>query len=169
MGIEDPVLNALVSQIIELYREKSEILLYSTDKNPSIISINTQIRSTQNAILGNIGNIIENSNEMLVDIDDRINAITEKASYLPVTQRELISFQRKFDLANNIYTYLLEKRSEAQITKASNMPDNEIIDVARDDLSDQVFPKKSLNYLIAIILGIVFPVVYILGKYYLKY
>lgn len=169
MGIEDPVLNALVGQLIELYSKKSEILLYSTEKNPSVISINTQIRSTQNAILGNIGNIIENSDEMLVDIDNRINEVTQRASFLPVTQRELISFQRQFDLANNIYTYLLEKRSEAQITKASNMPDNEVIDAARDDLNKgPVFPKKMLNLMIALILGLVFPVVYILGKDYLN-
>ncbi|MBT4466765.1 MAG: hypothetical protein HOC97_00380, partial [Lentimicrobiaceae bacterium] len=128
MGIDDPVLNALVGQLIELYSKKSELLLTGTDRNPSVISINTQIRSTQNAILGNIGNIIENSNEVLADIDNRIDKITRKASNLPVTQRELINFQRQFDIANNIYTYLLEKRSEAQITKASNLPDNEIID-----------------------------------------
>jgi len=34
MGIEDPVLNALVSQLISLYSKKSEILLYSTEKKP---------------------------------------------------------------------------------------------------------------------------------------
>ncbi|MBT3174531.1 MAG: polysaccharide biosynthesis tyrosine autokinase, partial [Lentimicrobiaceae bacterium] len=166
MGIDDPVLNALVGQLIELYSKKSELLLTGTDRNPSVISINTQIRSTQNAILGNIGNIIENSNEVLADIDNRIDKITRKASNLPVTQRELINFQRQFDIANNIYTYLLEKRSEAQITKASNLPDNEIIDVAREELSSQVFPKKSLNYVIALILGLVIPVVYVLGKDY---
>jgi len=103
---------------------------------------------------------------MLVDIDDRINDVTKRASFLPVTQRQLIGFQRQFDLANNIYTYLLEKRSEAQITMASNMPDNEVIDIARDDLSNEVFPKKSLNLMIALILGLVFPVIYILGKDY---
>jgi len=51
---------------------------------------------------------------VLADIDNRIDEITRKASNLPVTQRELINFQRQFDIANNIYTYLLEKRSEAQ-------------------------------------------------------
>ncbi|MBT5162469.1 MAG: hypothetical protein HOL96_01330, partial [Lentimicrobiaceae bacterium] len=166
MGIDDPVLNALVGQLIELYSKKSELLLTGTDRNPSVISINTQIRSTQNAILGNIGNIIENSNEVLADIDNRIDKITRKASNLPVTQRELINFQRQFDIANNIYTYLLEKRSEAQITKASNLPDNEIIDIAREELSEDVFPKKSLNYVIALLLGLVIPVVYVLGKDY---
>ena len=38
---------------------------------------------------------------------------------------------------------------EVQITKASNVPDNEIIDYALPEINSQVFPKKSLNYLIA--------------------
>ncbi|MFA5418675.1 MAG: GNVR domain-containing protein, partial [Bacteroidales bacterium] len=166
MGIEDPVLNTLVGELIALYNKKTEQLLTSTEINPSIISMNTQIKSTQNAILGNINNIIENSDQALSEIDKRIDKITEKASYLPITQRKLIGLQREFQLADNIYTYLLEKRSEAQITKASNLPDNEVIDVARTELSEQVFPKKSLNYMIALILGLVFPVVYVLGKDY---
>ena len=67
-----------------------------------------------------------------------------------------------------MYNYLQQKRSEAQITKASNEPDNEIIDIARDSGGSPVFPKKSLNYMIALILGLVLPVVYILGKDYLN-
>jgi len=41
MGIDDPVLNALVGQLIELYSKKSELLLTGTDRNPSVISIYT--------------------------------------------------------------------------------------------------------------------------------
>jgi len=88
---------------------------------------------------------------------------------MPVTQQQLFNYERKFKLADNIYTFLLEKRSDAQITKASNMPDNEIIDEARVDISNgPVFPKKSLNYLIALIMGFAFPIVYVLGKDYLN-
>ncbi|HFB62058.1 MAG TPA: hypothetical protein ENJ69_03645, partial [Bacteroidetes bacterium] len=46
MGIEDPALNALVAQLIELFNKKAEALLYSTQKSPTIITINSQIQST---------------------------------------------------------------------------------------------------------------------------
>ena len=116
----------------------------------------------------NVSNIIVNSNEAIQDIDKRINDIADKAKFMPVTQRELINYKRKFDLSNNIYTYLLQKRSEAQITMASNMPDNEVIDVARTEFDNQVFPKKGLNYLIALILGMIFPIIYVLAKDYIN-
>jgi len=168
MGIEDPILNQLVGQLINLYNEKSMQLLASTERSPAVISLNSQISSTKNAILENINNIIKNSNQALQEINKHINKLSGKASNLPVTERELFNYKRKFDLSNNVYTFLLEKRSEAQITKASNMPDNEIIDIAREELNKQTFPKKGLNYLIALILGLVFPIIYVLGRDYMN-
>ena len=48
------------------------------------------------------------------------------------------------------------------------LPDNEVIDEAEIDKLQPVFPKKTLNYTIALLLGLVFPVVYVLGKDYLN-
>ena len=169
MGIEDPALNALVAQLIELFNKKAGVLLYSTEKSPSVITINSQILSTKRAIVENVTNIIKNSNEAIADINRQIRKISLRLNELPITQRQLFNFERKFKLADNIYTFLLEKRSDAQITKASNMPDNQIIDKARTDFSNvPVFPKKSMNYLIALILGIAFPLAYVFGKDYMN-
>jgi uncharacterized protein involved in exopolysaccharide biosynthesis len=54
--------------------------------------------------------------------------VNAQASTLPVTERQLLGIQRKFRLNDELYNFLLEKRTVAQIQKASNMPDNEIID-----------------------------------------
>ena len=53
-------------------------------------------------------------------------------------------------------SYILEKRSGAQIQKASNVPDNEIIDTAKADLLP-VKPNKQLIFALAIMAGICFP------------
>ena len=42
----------------------------------------------------------------------------------------MVNMQRKFNLSDAIYTFLLQKRSEAAITKASNFPDYEILEPA---------------------------------------
>lgn len=166
MGIEDPVLNQLVAELIKLYNTKAEQLLYSTNKSPTVIAINNHIRTTQKAILENISNIINNSDQAINDLSNRIDEYSNKASYLPGTQRQLYSYERTFETIDNIYTFLLQRRTEAQITKASNMPDNEVLDIARVELSSKVFPKTTLNYLIALVLGLAFPTLYVLGKEY---
>ncbi|MCK4637935.1 MAG: hypothetical protein KAT33_00805, partial [Bacteroidales bacterium] len=166
VGIDSPLLTELISGLTELYNTRIELLYTSTEKNPSVLSLERQIQSIKKAILENISNIINSSTLAIDEIDIRISKLSDKINYLPKTQRDLISIQRAFDLNDAIYTYLLERRSEAQITKASNVTDNEIIDKARTSGHEPVYPKNSLNYTIAIILGLVLPAIYILGKDY---
>ncbi len=123
---------------------KAQQLLYSTEKSPTVIAINNQIRNTQRAILENMNNIIVNSDQAIREINVRIEEYSDKARFLPVTQREMLNYQRSFDLSNNIYTYLLNKRTEAQITKASNVPDNEILDYAMPQIKLTGISQKSL-------------------------
>ena len=166
MGIDDPLLTQLTSELSGYYAEREEMLYYSKPGNPMVEAIERKIELTESTLLENINNIIKTSNITVRDINRRIEVLEEKINQLPATQRELLGIERKFRLSDNMYNYLQQKRSEAQITKASNEPDNEIIDIARGLGGSPVFPKKSLNYMIALILGLVLPVVYILGKDY---
>lgn len=74
----------------------------------------------------------------------------------------MVSMQRKFDLNDEIYTFLLQKRSEAQISLASTRPDYEIIEPARTITSRIVAPKKAVNYLMALFLGLFIPTLYLM-------
>jgi capsular exopolysaccharide synthesis family protein len=65
--------------------------------------------------------------------------------------------QRNYDLNNSIYNYLLEKQAEAKITKASNLPDNIIIEPAHMVGLSPVSPNKMLIYIMALFLGFAFP------------
>jgi len=168
MGVEDLLLNELTMQMTKLYTEKTEMTQFSREKSPSIKSLDIQINSTKSAIFENIKNAIKTNNIALKDIDGRIGVILSRINQLPETQRVLIGIERKFKLTDAIYTYLLQKRSEAQITQAANLPDNEVLDNARTEKDTPVYPKKSLNYLIALIIGLIIPVVFVLGKDYLN-
>ena len=55
-----------------------------------------------------------------------------------------------------MYTFLLQKRAEAQIQKASNTPDNELIDRPMYD-DKPIAPNNKLIWLLAIVLGIIIP------------
>jgi tyrosine-protein kinase Etk/Wzc len=136
-------------------------MLSSTDKHPLVISIDSQIITTKRTLLENINNIIRNSDMALGNINKRIVELEKQLNTLPLTQRLLLGYQRKFQLNDAIYTFLMQKRAEAQITKASNLPDNEVIDYALPAIGGQVFPKKSLNYTIALLLGLLIPVGYV--------
>jgi capsular exopolysaccharide synthesis family protein len=168
MGVEDVLLNELTIQLTKLYTEKTEMGQFTKEKNPSFKSLDIQITSTKIAINENIKNAINTNNIALKDLDGRISVILSRINQLPETQRVLIGIERKFKLTDAIYTYLLQKRSEAQITQASNLADNEVLDNAKAEDNTPVYPKTSMNYIIALILGLIIPIIFIFGKDYLN-
>jgi capsular exopolysaccharide synthesis family protein len=72
--------------------------------------------------------------------------------------------QRKFDVSDNIYTFLLQKRTEAAITMASNHSDYEILEPARAITRNIISPKPMVNYMFAVFFALFLPTLYLLLK-----
>lgn len=162
IGIEDNLLNTLVAQISDLYSEKRVIEYSAKGDNPSLAIINLKIKNTINALIENVNNIIQGADIEMKEVNKKITELDKEIQKLPVTERELINIQRKFDLNDNIYNFLLEKRTEAGITKASNVPDIKIIDNAIIQNIEPLSPKRLINYLIGLFIGFFLPALIII-------
>jgi len=157
MDINDPLLNNLIIELTGLYTERTEMSFNTIKDNPYLSSLELKISGIKLKLLENIDNIISASNISLQGIDSRIVTIESEINKLPESQRELLVIERKFKLNDAIYTYLLTKRSEVQISKASNIPSNEILDHASPDDYVRVSPNPRMNYIIAFLLGLFIP------------
>ena len=166
MGINDPLLNQLAHDLVTLAQAKATKLLTQTEQHPEIIKINEQIITTKRALLENVNNLVDNAQMSLNEIDRRIAALEGESRRLPDKQQQLINYQRNFKFNEDTYKYLMQRRAEAQILKASNTPDNEIIDIARPDRTIRISPRTSMNYLIALIIGLLIPALYLFLKDY---
>jgi tyrosine-protein kinase Etk/Wzc len=162
MGINDPLLNNLVEQLSVLYGKKRSYEMHSTSKDPGLEQVNSQIQSTMITLKENIQNIIRPAEIELENIENRIYQVEREIQKLPVTEKKLLNIQRQFELNDNIYTYLLEKRAEAGIVMASNIADNKVIDYAMPENAAMISPKKNLNFIIAFIIGILVPLLIII-------
>jgi tyrosine-protein kinase Etk/Wzc len=112
----------------------------------------------------NVRNIVQVSKISQKELDRRLSEIQSEVGSLPETERQLLNIQRKFNVNDRIYTFLLEKRAEAAISKASNIPSNSILDRARK--ASMVYPKPSMNFTIAFLIGLLLPVLIILIRDY---
>ena len=157
MGIEDPLLNSLIAELTKLYSQLDVVSVNSKQEHPLVVSIQKQIRSTKEKLIENIENIINSSELSLKDINTRINETEKLIGKLPQNERILLNIQRKFNLNENIYNYLLEKRAEASITKASNISDHKVIDAPRLESNLPIRPNKTLSYAFCAILGVLIP------------
>jgi capsular exopolysaccharide synthesis family protein len=164
MGIVDPLLNGLANDLVTMARAKSAQLLTQTEEHPQVIKLNEQIVTTKKALLENVNNLVENAKMGLAEIERQIAVYENESSKLPKKQQELINYQRNFHFSEDTYKYLMQRRAEAQILKASNMPDNEILDEARLERIVKISPRTAMNYLVALILGLLIPALYLFLK-----
>ena len=159
MGINDPLLNSLISDLSRLYAEKSTLALNTREQHPIFQSLISKIESTKKSLIENVNNIIQTSDIAIQNINNRIYQEEELISNLPQNERVLVNIQRKFNLNESIYTYLLEKRAEAAIALAGNVADHKVLDIARLESRFPISPKKNISYLLGLIIGFVIPIV----------
>lgn len=162
IGINDPLLNDQILELSKLNQEKAVLSYSATSSNPYLEMVEVKIKNTKETLLENIQNIINSSNITRREMSDRIQELEVIIGDLPRTERNLIDIERRFKLNDHIYNYLLEKRAEAGIAKASNTSDNKIIDTAAIEGSKPVWPKTVIIYVFSVLLGLVFPLGFIL-------
>lgn len=130
MGINDQVLIRLVTELSDIQKEISRVGFNLSGDQPAFELLEKQLETTRKALMENVSNGIRNIKIAINETDRRIKAVEGELKGLPATERQLITIERNYNLNNTVYTYLLEKRSESEIAKASNVSDNRIIDRA---------------------------------------
>ncbi len=157
MGISDPLLERLVQQLVTLSQTKATQLLTQTEQHPQIVKLDEQIVTTKKTLLETVNNLVDNAQMSLKELDKRIARTEAESKVLPEKERQLLNYQRNFNFNDDTYKYLMQRRAEAQILRASNTPDNEVLDEARVDRAVKVAPRSSMNYLVALIIGLLIP------------
>ena len=167
MGIDDPLLNNLISEVSKLNAER-EALTYSVKKdNPYFVLAGSRLETAMRALRENVKNIIATTKIAIQENSRQIAETGDFIQSLPSTERSLVDIQRKFDFNNSLYNYLLQKRAEAGIAKASNITDNKILDEAMLTSNKPVSPQKALILIAAFIIGLVLPASFLIVQGYL--
>ena len=164
IGIPDPLLNSLMSELIAAQAQQSNLINNNQEKNPLVQKLGIQIENIKKTISENISAAGRTTSISIDEMNKRIRKTENEISRLPATQRQLGNIERKYRLNDAIYNYMLEKHAEAKITKASNLPDDIIIEPAKMVGFGPISPNKKLNYLIAWFLGLAMPFGYLMIK-----
>ena len=161
-NVNDPIMNSLVLELTTLGNQRSSILSNNTDKNLFLGQIENKIKLQKQTIIENVTNNLNTLNLTQNELNYRAEKLSGEIARLPRTQLNMVSMERKFNLSDAIYTYLLQKRSEAAITMASNYADYEILEPARLNSNVVVSPKQLFNWMIAFLLALLIPTTYII-------
>ena len=168
MGVQDPLLNKLIGELSSAQTQRANLIKNNQERNPIVTRLDIQIKNLKNSISENIAAAARSNNISISEMQNRISKIEIEISGLPETQMQMGGIERNYNLNSAIYNYLLEKQAEAKITKASNLPDNVIVEPAHMVGLLPVSPNKMINYIIALFLGFALPVSILLFKTSLK-
>lgn len=162
VGIQDVSLNALVLKLGELYNRRQVVSFSAKENNPTLVLIDKELNQTRNQLNENLRNLIDNATRSINSQKDRQASISFQLNKLPQKEQQMINIQRQFDLTNEIYTFLLQKRAETNIALASSLPDVQIIDIARPETASIIGLAKNMIFIIGFILGLAIPLGFIL-------
>jgi len=165
-NVNDPIMNTLVLELLSLNNQRSNILSNNSEKNLFLGQIENKIRLQKQAIIENVTNNLNTLNLTQNELNYRAQKLTGEISRLPRTELNMVSMQRKFNLSDAIYTFMLQKRSEAAITMASSIPDYEIMEPAREVTRTILSPKTMINWLLALFIAFIAPTVFIIIRIY---
>ncbi len=134
VGIDDPTLESYLAELTKLIIDY-KVLSSSSDNTdiPPVKQTKTQIEALKNTISVYLDQSIGFTEESMQELQNEISAIEKKLAELPEAERKWLQINRKFDINNEIYTFLMERRMEAGITLASSRPDAQVIDKARPE------------------------------------
>ncbi len=153
IGIDDNLLNTLVAKLNKLNLELQNLKLSVKESSPQVRILENQVANTRESLRENLESLVEGSSISMDEILTRIGKVEKEVQKLPGTERQLINIEREFSINDQIYTFLLEKRAEAGITRASNTSDHKILDIARPENVIKIKPKESTNYIMALVVG----------------
>jgi len=166
-GIEDPNVVVNVSKLIALSTQRSE-MAYAVKSDKIFKDFDNQMQAVKNVLLENIASAKGSLLTDLAMVNAKIGQAESTVKRLPEQQQELLKIQRKYDLSDNIYNEFLKKRNEAEIVKASNLSDIHFIDPAKDIGGGLIGPKTSVNYILALFLGTLIPLLFIFGIFFIN-
>jgi tyrosine-protein kinase Etk/Wzc len=158
--ISDPTLNSLVLKLNETSDQLVALGFSASEINPQVKRLKNQFESVLAAVRENALNLRNTARIRQADLKKRISEAETLLSKLPRNERELVDIKRDFNLNHEIYTYLLKEKAQAGISMATNEASSKVIDPAIKYLPST---KTGLfNYLAALILGILVPLLAIL-------
>ena len=167
LGIPDPLLIELITNLQALQAKRKSVSFGVKNDAPAVRVLDQQISENRAALIENVRSI----QKRLVVTRDALNIQLDKyegsIKQVPEMERELLGIKRNFEVNQNIYTYLLQKKAETSIAKATAVSDNKILDSSA--LADEpVEPSKKIIAAVILLLTLIIPTTIITTKSLLR-
>lgn len=162
IGIESEEVAGAVNNYNQLILYRNKLLQSSTEKNPVVQNVDTQIEQMRSSILSSLKNSSNALKIAMKDINYQESTLNSRIAQVPAKEKIFRGIERQQTIKEQLYLFLLQQREEASITLAATSPKAKVVDSAYST-KKPVSPQKPLIYLGAFLAGLLIPFMGIYG------
>ena len=151
LGVDDQVLSGLITTMIQL---QTDIKLNL--ESPILAEKRKQVQQIKLDLIEGIRSLRSSDKIKRDYLDKQSKLVDAQLDYLPEAERRLVTIRRNYSLLENLYIFLMQKRAEAGISRASTTSDIVVVNPPRQ-VGGAITPKVNQNYLIAGLIGLMAP------------
>jgi len=153
-GAVEQHLSEYLSSLNNLLRERNYLLKTYNSNSQPVEEVTQQIISIKNNALNSL-----NSSAILIEskikyLNNELLPVEQQLSSMPAAERDLVTLKRDFEINDKVYSFLSEKKLDAQITRAGILSGASILELAQAN-PVPVSPDENSIRRSALILGLV--------------
>jgi capsular exopolysaccharide family len=167
VGLDDQSSTSLINKYNELVLERNRLLRSASESSPVVEPLTAQIRELNGNIRRAIGAARQNLQIQRDAVLSQVNKFNEQVAETPQQERMLTQIDRQQEVKSGLYLMLLQKREENNISLAATADKGKLIDDPQ--LLGKISPKSTSIMLVALLIGLVLPVLVILILQFFRY
>ncbi|MDE5871917.1 MAG: polysaccharide biosynthesis tyrosine autokinase, partial [Muribaculaceae bacterium] len=157
LGMQNQVLDAQIASHNTMVQNRNAMVNASSEENPLVQSLDSQIEDSRNTILASLDNQIKMISQEIAAVNKEKLSFEKNLSSNPEQARYLLSVERQQKVKESLYLYLLQKKEENQLNQAFTPYNTRIIARPNGD-SEPSSPNPVSVLMLAFIMGIAIPV-----------
>ena len=157
VGLTDATLSNIISQYNEMMIERKRLLRTSKANSPVVVNLDASIAAARKTVVSTVESLEKALQITRKNLDVEAGKFRTQISNAPKQERDLRDISRQQEIKSELYLMLLQKREENAITLAAKANNGRIVEEARAG-NYYVSPNKRNTYMVAFLLGLMFPI-----------
>lgn len=159
-GIKDASLEKAINDYNQFVLRRKNLIANSSEANPLIQKLDENINDIRHSIIVGLDNQNTLINSQIKALTGSVSANTSKISNAPRQQKYILSVERQQKVKEALYLFLLEKREENELSQAFTAYNTRVANPPMGS-NIPVSPKPMLIFIIAFMLGLTIPSIFI--------
>lgn len=128
---DDGFLKTTLNELYTMQMERNRLLFDAKEENKAIEKLDETIDLNRTNLLIYIDNSRKAMNGKIKDLSAQVSDYERLIRKVPKSQRDIVNIQRRVQVNEKLYMFLLEKRANTIIARAGIIPQTKVIETAR--------------------------------------